>query len=189
MFVWKTTLLLAVLSILSLTGCSSIKSSYDYDSRFDFSTIKTWQWDKQPSAEFAQSNPLVHARIVKAIEGALKQKRLNSGTPADVKISYAIRIEKKLSSSGISTGIGMSVGSSNRGHISLNSGNQLKQTTEGTLVIDVISIPGEALLWRGTATRSVSHASDSPEKSQASINEVVKKLLDNFPPSPSHSQE
>ncbi|HED32729.1 MAG TPA: DUF4136 domain-containing protein [Gammaproteobacteria bacterium] len=187
MFIRKTTRLLAALSILSFAGCSSVKSSYDYDSSFNFSTVKTWQWNKEPSAEFSASNPLIHARIVKAIEGALKQKRLRletyPETPADVNVSYTIRLEKKLSSSGISTGIGMSVGgSSSRGLISLSSGNQLKQTTEGTLVIDVTSIPSGTLLWRGTATGGVSLASASPEESQAKINKAVDELFKNFPP-------
>jgi len=51
---------------------------------------------------------------------------------------------------------------SNRGQISISSGNQIKQILEGTLVIDITSI--------------------NPEKSQSRLNETVNLLLENIPP-------
>jgi len=182
MLIKKIRLLLISFAAIATAGCSSIKSAYDFDSSFDFTQVRSWQWNTKPSAEFAQANPLIDKRIVKAIENVLEQKLFTQTTPPDVNISYTVSIEKKLSSSGISTGIGLSLGSSSRrGHVSMSSGNQLKQTTEGTLRIDISSKTG-ALLWRGTGTRSLSHAASSPEKSQEKINEIVNELLKNFPP-------
>jgi len=51
----------------------------------------------------------------------------------------------------------------------------------GTLVLDVYDPTGKQLLWRGTASESVSR-SGSPEKKQERLNKAMAKLLKKFPP-------
>ena len=176
-------LLLIFLTTLFLAACSNTKSSYDFDSSFDFTRIMTYQWDKTPSVSFASAHPLIDQRIINAIDAALNKKNLDQSLPADVKISYSVSFKEKLGRSGINTGIGLSIGKSSRGHIRLNSASQLKQTTEGTLIIDITSAKNGALLWRGTCIQAVSKKPSSPEKSQVQIREAVNELLKNLPPS------
>lgn len=171
-----------LLSVMLLSACSSNKVFFDFDNGADFSQIKTYQWNKQPSAEFAKANQLIDKRIVKAINRNLNSKNLTLSDHADVTINYSISFRKKLSSSGVVAGIGMNVGQSNRGRISLSSGNQLKQTIEGTMVIDIISNKDNALIWRATSKKKISGSPASPEQSIDTINTTVKKMLDNYPP-------
>ena len=158
------------------------KSTFDYDNKTDFTQIKTYQWDSSTSAEFAKTNPLIDKRIVSAIEKELNSKGLIREESADILISYNVSFEKKLSNSAISAGVGMSVGSSNRGHISLSSGNKLRQTIEGALLIDMISTKTSTLIWRGSSVQSVKSTSPSPQDSDKKINSLIKEMLDNYPP-------
>jgi len=178
----KFHLLSLLLSALLLHGCAGKKISFDYDSSTDFSQIKTYQWDPQPSAGFAKANPLIHKRIISAIDKNLESRGLKPSDSADMTISYRLSLEKKLSSSPVSMGIGMSVGKSNRGHISVSSGNRLKEVTEGTLVIDMISNPDKTLIWRAMSSQKISRKASSAEKSESRINSIVYDMLVNYPP-------
>ena len=52
---------------------------------------------------------------------------------------------------------------------------------EGRLVLDLIDAGSRDLVWRGWATTVVGQDRD-PEKSTATINEAVEKILANYPP-------
>jgi len=165
-----------------LFSCSNVKSTYDYDKSVDFAGIKTYQWDTQPSAAFSHANPLVAKRIVKAIEENLKIKGLVAADAGDIKISYQVNFEKKLSSSNVSGAVGMSVGRYNRGNISVSSGNSIRETTEGTLMIDLVSVAGNSLIWRSTTTKPVSGRDASPQESEKRIGQLIHGVFENFPP-------
>ena len=50
---------------------------------------------------------------------------------------------------------------------------------EGTLVLDMYDSNSRQLLWRGTATDTLS---DKPEKNEKKLNKAVEKMFDKFPP-------
>jgi len=180
-----TKLLKIVLTLfftLFLFSCSNVKSAYDYDSSIDFSALKTYQWDTRPAAAFTNANPLIAKRVKKAIEDNLQRKGLAEAKTADIKISYQVSVEKKLSSSKISTGIGMSVGRYNRGNISISSGNSIRETTEGTLMIDMVDVGTNNLIWRSTTTKPVSGRDATPEESEKRIGQLIYGVFENFPP-------
>ncbi len=169
-------------SALFVFSCSNVKSTYDYDRDVDFAAVKTYQWDRQPSKAFTQANPLIAKRIVKAIEANLKRKGLIEAEAADIKISYQVSFEKKLSSSNVTGGIGMSVGRYNRGSIGISSGNSIRETTEGTLMIDMVSANRQNLIWRSITTKPVSARDATPQESEKRIGQLIYRVFDNFPP-------
>jgi len=175
-------MLLTMFFVSLLIACSGIKNTYDYDSSIDFTQLKAYQWDMQPSAEFSKANQLKAKRIVRAIEGNMKRKGIVKTDSADIKISYSVNYEKKLKSGGLSAGVGMSVGRSNRGSISLSSGNQLRQTTIGSLMIDMVSTKNNRLIWRSITTKPVTDRPATPEESQKRISQLVYGVFENFPP-------
>jgi uncharacterized protein DUF4136 len=175
--------LLSILPVIAfLFSCSNAKTTFDYDNSTDFSQFKTYQWNNQPAEGFAKANPLISQRIVQSINNNLNLKGLSQSDPADFKVSYSVNFEKTYSSSSVSAGIGMSIGSANQGRISLSSGNQLKQTLNGTLVIDITSTTTHSLIWRATTSQKVAGDSPSPEESKNKINNIVMQMLENFPP-------
>jgi len=170
------------ISISLLSACSGTKNTYDYDSSVNFSQIKTYQWNLQTSEAFSKANPLIDKRIISAIEDNLKRKGLTKTDAADIKVSYMIGFEKKLKTGGLSAGIGMSVGKSNRGNISLSSGNQIRQTIEGTLVVDMIDTKSGDLIWRSTTVKPVKDRDASPEDSKKRIGQLIYQMFENYPP-------
>ncbi|MCW9047224.1 MAG: DUF4136 domain-containing protein [Gammaproteobacteria bacterium] len=175
-------ILLVLFSISQLVACSATKNTFDYDSSADFGQIKTYQWDFKASEAFSKTDPLIDKRIVRAIEDNLSRKGVVKAKSADIKVSYRVDFEKKLKTGGLSAGIGMSIGSFNRGHISLSSGNQLKQTLEGTLVIDMLDTKSGNLIWRSTTHQPLKDNDSSPEESKKRIARLVSQMFENFPP-------
>jgi len=169
-----------------LLACSNVKSAYDYDSNVDFTAIKTYQWDTQPSAAFTIANPLIAKRVVKAIEDNLQRKGLvedkDAAKTADIKISYQVNFEKKLTSSNVTGSVGMSVGRYNRGSIGISSGNSIRETIEGALMIDMVSGSSNGLIWRSTTTKPVSGRDATPEESEKRIGQLIFTVFENFPP-------
>jgi hypothetical protein len=83
-----------------------------------------------------------------------------------------------------STGVGMSVGIpvGSHGRISVGGGKSKPiEKQEGTLELKFLDANTKALVWQGTASRTVDPAT-SPEEQQKRINEVVAELLAHFPP-------
>jgi len=177
-----TKIILVLLSSLFLFSCSNVKRSYDYDRAVDFTVLKTYQWDAQPSAAFSRANPLIAKRIVKAIEDNLKRKALVEAKSADIKISYQVSFEKKLSSHNISGGVGMSVGRYNRGSVSISSANQIHEFIEGTLMIDMVATSSHRLIWRSTTTKPLSGRDATPEESEKRIGQLIFSAFEHFPP-------
>lgn len=178
----KIRVLLVLFLISLLSACSGTKNTFDYDSSTDFSQIKTYQWNLQTSEAFAKANPLIDKRIISAIEDSLSRKGVVKAESADIKVSYMVGFEKKLKTGGLSAGVGMSVGKSNRGHINLSSGNQVKQTIEGTLIIDMTDTKNNDLIWRSTTVKPVKDRDASPEDSKKRIGQLVYQMFENFPP-------
>ena len=58
---------------------------------------------------------------------------------------------------------------------------QTYTTREGTLIVDIADANGHQLLWRGSATNSIS---DNSDKNIKNLNNMVNKLFKNFPPKP-----
>ncbi len=174
--------LLILSTALLLLSCSNVRSSYDYDSATDFSRLKTYQWDNGPSSDFRSVNPLIAERIVKAINDNLKRKGLVEGEAADIQISYQVNFEKKLSTSNVSGGVGVSVGRYNRGSISISSGNQIREITEGTLMIDMVSNATNKLIWRSVTTKPVSNRNATPQDSEKRIGQLIYVVFENYPP-------
>jgi hypothetical protein len=55
------------------------------------------------------------------------------------------------------------------------------QFQEGTFILDLIDARTEKLVWRGIA-EGVLDDSTSPEQMDRDVNDMVKRLLANYPP-------
>ena len=77
-------LLLSLSMFLFLYACSGTKTSFDFDNSVDFSQIKTYQWNMQPSSAFAKQNPLLNKRVIRAMDENMSRKGLTKSDSADV---------------------------------------------------------------------------------------------------------
>lgn len=176
----------AAFAVVTLSSCSSIQVSQDYQPGADFSQFKSYQWlpanlqTKPTQATFEKQNPLIAERINSAIVNDFKQKGFRFvENGADAYVSYHIKVSTKIRSRPVTTTVG--VGTYwNYGSIGIQSSPEIQQYEEGTLIVDVLDKDNK-LMWRGTSTTYVEQHSD-PQDTTKLVNEVVAKLLEQYPP-------
>jgi len=169
----------SLLRTLMVTACACAistaawaqKTSADYDKDVDFSKFRSYCWIDGDSAQ----NPLMHKRIVNAIDGQLAAKgwtKMDAGAdaaPNAIVVYYAaIEAERQLNTWGSGprwSGFGTA---------------NIETILTGQLVVDVYDASTRQLVWRGYASDTVS---DNPEKNEKRLNEAVAKLFKQFPPS------
>ena len=179
--------LIAIALLCISWGCSSIRVSQDYDLSRDFSLLKTfaWQSEIQPqTGDIRVDSSLLDSRIRSAIDATLFEKgyqKVDQGEP-DFHVAYTYQISSKVESDNVTFGFGFGSGSrGSYGGIGLNSGGSVREYDEGLLLIYLLDGFNEDLLWRGIGTTRVDQHTE-PEEAVKYINEVVEKILSQFPP-------
>jgi hypothetical protein len=176
-----------------LMGCSSVQVSQDYlpetpeDRFFDLKTYQ-WQSEKQKlTGNQLIDNPLLIKRIRTAIDHTLAEKgyRLITDGEPDFVVAYSYSLRAKIESGGSGSSVGFGFGTFGRfGGVGIRTGQEIREYDQATLLIDLINPQSGDLLWRGNGTRRVGQH-PTPEKTTKMINEMVLRILDQFPPLPS----
>ena len=178
----RTAVALIGVAVLLSAGCSSVSTSFDYDSHEDFSKLKTFAWVPRENAtsgnvqQLQLDNNLFEERLERAVNNNLQAKGyvLNSEDP-DFVITYHTGVQDKVDI----TNWGYTYGPY-RG--SWGESIDVNQYTEGTLVLDFIDFDTKNIIWRGTAQKALSGGTTDPQKAQKRIQNVVDQLLAKFPP-------
>jgi hypothetical protein len=180
---------LVLLSAIFVTACATQTPNYDYLSSADFSKYQTYAWltvDKKSKDSHRSKNSLVDKRIISAIDKTLAAKGLQKvADNPDMLVNYHVSVSEqeqqqprgRISIGTSSYGRGTSVGFG----VSMPVGG-VRTYQEGTLVIDLQDAKNNDLLWQGWGSRTVRQDTD-PERMTALINEVVREILENYPPS------
>lgn len=161
---------LAALTVALLPAVASAqKVSTDFDPKVSFATYKTFAWTTGDAAP----NPLNETRIHDGVEAKLSAAGLKPATanPDLIVSTHASGQEKKEL---YSTGYG---GPYRWGG---GMGTTTVQTyVVGMLVVDLYDAKTKQLVWRGTATDTMS---DKPEKNVEKINKSIEKMFKAYPP-------
>ena len=173
--------LLLVLA-LALTGCSTISVNYDYDHDVAFNEFTTYAWLTSPEATGANpatsqlSGGLLDKRIHEAVAFEMTDRNITLSDDPQLLLKYHLGTEEKVQV----TDWGYSYSNYYWGY----GGRQVDvyQYTQGTLVLDIIDAKAKTLVWRGTATGTVDGVQRSPDEMQSRINDVINKIMSNFPP-------
>lgn len=180
----KLYMVLAMLCVALLAGCSSYDIKYDYDMDSNFTAFKTYKWiprtmtNASGSAETAVSNnTLLDQRIHRAVDTQMTAKGFTATEEnPDVMVVYHVGLADKVdvqdwgytyAGSYWGGGMGRNV--------------DVYQYTEGTLIVDLVNSNSKQLVWRGSAT-GVVDPTNSPEKMEQRVNDVVARIFDNYPP-------
>ncbi|WP_319524563.1 DUF4136 domain-containing protein [uncultured Desulfosarcina sp.] len=172
------------LAVVLIAGCSGIQVSQDYDPATGFGSLQSFRWEakvQESTGDPRLDNPLRDSRIRSAVERVLKEKGFaaSEGEESAFLVRYRDVLNKKLESAG---GIGFGIGSYGRhGGVAIGTGNNLRETEDASLIIDFLDPESKALLWRGTGTQRFKEY-DDPTKASRDINQLVEKILDQFPP-------
>ncbi len=164
---------LLMISVIILSGCSTISVNQDYDPAYDFAKLKTFGFI--PITSEAGIDQLNADRLGEAIKTNLSAKGFSLAEKADfgVALFFTKNTKTDITSYGYGYGYGWRYGGMG--------GVDVHQYNEGTLVIDFIDVAENKLVWRGFGSGILS---DNPtvEERTANINNAVMQILDQFPP-------
>jgi Domain of unknown function (DUF4136) len=160
--------------MLLLAGRSSAQDvKTDYDRNANFGQYKTYSWEQVQTRD-----PLMVDRIKSAVNGALAAKGLmevRSG--GDLSLMAMETTKNKQSLDTFYNGFG--------GGWRWGGFGDATTTTEtykvGTLVIDLFDTNTKQLVWRGSASDTLS---DKSEKNIDNLDKGVEKMFKKFPPEP-----
>ena len=163
---------LAVLAVILTVGSARAqKIEKDYDHSKNFSDYKTFTWLRPPHL----ADPLMDSRLQDAINKELTSKgwtQVSQGADIGIVANGATQQQHSLTT--FYDGFG---GWRWRG---LGTATTTVDTyTVGTLVVDLFDTKTKELVWRGTASDTLS---DKPEKNTDKLNKAVEKLFKDFPP-------
>jgi hypothetical protein len=167
-----------VVGVMLLAATASfaqqVKTDFDRDS--DFGHYKTYSWEKVQTQD-----SLWVDRIKGAVDSALAAKgwtKVDSG--GDVAI---IAVESTQDQQTLNTFYdGFGGGWRWRGFGGFGDSTTTFDTYKvGTLVVDLFDASTKKLIWRGSASDTLSDKSD---KNIKTLDKAVQKMFDRFPPSP-----
>lgn len=167
---------------LVMVGCSSVNTSFDYDSHTDFSKLRTFAWMPRPAtdtggnAQQAQAgNSLFDKRLKTAVNNNLEAKGYSiDTTEPDFVIVYHTGVQDKVNVTNWGYTYGPYWGP-------WGESVDVSQYTEGTLIIDFIDYVTKSIVWRGTAQKALS-GNVKPEDADKNVQKAVDQLLAKFPP-------
>jgi hypothetical protein len=170
-------LALVVLSCLACVTAVAQKTNIDWDRQANFSQFHTYAWEESPHP----ANGLWHQRIVDAVDKQLQAKGLQKVDPSanpDMWVSYSksIKDQKTVVGSGYGYGPGWGWGAWGMGGPSMYN---TYVTKEATLVVELADVKDKQILWRGSATDTVS---DNSNKNINNLDKAVAKLFKGYPP-------
>lgn len=175
------TAVLPILFLLSAKTASATEVKTDYDRAADFGRYKTFCWQKVETR-----NPLWIERIKGSVSSALTAKgwsQVEAGPGCGVSV---VAIEIKRDHDTVNTFYdNFGGGWGGWGWRGFGSGGFGEATTTtdtyqtGTLIVDLFDAKSKNLVWRGSATDTLS---DNADKNIKKLNNAVHKLFERFPP-------
>jgi hypothetical protein len=172
------------IAILFATISLAQQVKTDYDRSADFSRYKTYSWENVHTR-----NPLWVDRIKSAVNSVLAEKgwtEVQSGGDVSIMALEMTKDHRTLNTyyDNFGGGWGWRWGGG------FGDGFGTSTTTEdtyrvGTLVIDLFDTNTKKLIWRGSASDTLSDKSD---KNIKNLDKGVQKLFDHFPPETSRAQ-
>ncbi len=189
---WKERLC-ALLLIASFGACESARVGYDYDRRTNFNAYHTYEWipgNQERTGDARIDNSAVDMRIRIAVAAQLRLKGYTEPVngPPDFYVAYHVGLKDmapNVSSQYYSPGMAgrpftHSVDSRSAGgaHVTTPDG---QPSLTGTLLVDIIDVPSNTLVWRGTAAGMVDPDLSSQERDER-IRTIVHEMFTHFPP-------
>jgi len=166
---------LAIMMLLGLCVLLLAEVKTDYDHQTDFGKYGTYSLMKVQAG-----NQLWQDRITRDIDNALQAKgwqKVPSGGDATVTAFGAMHNEETLQTFYDGFGGGWFW----RGFGPETATTTVENTPVGTLTLDIFDSQTKHLIWRGTATNTLS---GDPEKNEKKLASTVEDMFKHFPPKP-----
>jgi hypothetical protein len=164
------------IALLFATASFAEQVKTDYDRSADFSQYKTYSWEKVQTQD-----PLWVGRIKDAVNASLAAKgwtQVASG--AQVAIIAVEMTQNQQTLNTFYDGFGGGWGWRRFGGGGFGDATTTTENYKvGTLVVDLFDASSKNLIWRGSASDTLSDKSD---KNVKNLDKGVQKMFDHFPP-------
>ncbi len=186
---------LALASIATCLACGGgVKINTDYNQMIDYGQFETYAF--MPVEDRPDENELISARIRNAISANVEEggfRKVDDPNRADLWVAWHLMLDEKFSTTTTGGGYtGGYYGAYGRGYWGRygyggggygmsTSYTTVNEWTEGTLVIDVIDREQDILIYRATAESKI-RENVSPQERTERINDVVARMMADFPP-------
>ncbi len=172
----------AFLSLMLLSACSQVQIRYDYDSRANYASFKTFDWMRAKEKAGKVENSIMDRRVKGAIERELMTKGFQAQASADPDFLVTYYPIYKDRAYLTTTHMGMGWGyrpmwGARTGIIT----SQVHNYTEGTIVIEIVDFKTRQLIWHGAAVGALTGL-ETPEDAEEVVTREVHRLLEGFPP-------
>lgn len=172
----------------ALSGCATMKVSTEYDPSASFAAYRSYAWNPArpgPEQPPAIRNPAVYDLVVQAIEREMAAKGFVRTTPEQnpdflVSVLGWAQARVEVSTYGYAYGGAYMYGPGHYGPGMAVPVAQVRQYTDGTLLLDFVDAKTMKLVWRGTATDTLADPAAVPKV----IDAAAKALLEAYPPPP-----
>ncbi len=173
--------LCALVLLITLSSCSSVRVSSDYDTQAEFKEYKTFAFYKK-GIDKASVSDLDKKRIMRAIESELVAKGYTKSSNPDILVSIFTKSREKVNINNNNFAWGLGWGWRMGWNPWMWGGQNMNvnQYTEGTLFIDFIDKTNNELVWQGIGSGSL--RIKNPEKRTKRINTFVKEIIATYPP-------
>ena len=175
----KRVLAAVALTLLFSAAAYAQKVNIDWDRSATFSNFHTYAWEPSPHPAKGFWND----RIIQGVDQQLQSKgltKVDANSNPDLWVVYSNSIKKDQQVVGTGYNMGPGWGWGWWGGPTTTTYNTYT-THEGTLIVDIADANNHQLMWRGSATNSIS---DNSDKNIKNLNNALNKLFKNFPPKP-----
>lgn len=177
-------LLYASLTVAALAlGCAGPEVHFDYDLHANYAAFRTFDWYAAPkgAAKPGERNPMMDARVRRAVEAEFAAKGLRKETSADPDflVTYYPTYHR-VRHGRVHLGIGLGMGPVGVGVAAPVAGGT--RGAVGSIILEIQDFKTHQQVWRAVAA-DVLDDTLSPEDAEADVNRAVKRMLARFPPS------
>lgn len=164
----KTLQLLSILFIATLTSCSSISVTSDYDKNVSFGNYKTYAYMKNNLDNIAISD-FDKKRIINAIDEVMATKGFTKSENPDMIINIFTKERERID---VYDYYGW-------GYPYWGGYNSVYTYPEGVLILDFVDNKTKELIWQGQGT---GYLTNNVDKKEAVIKDFVNRILAQYPP-------
>lgn len=169
---------LKYLFFILLMSCSSAKVMTDFDTTINFSDFKTFSFYEDVGQGL---NELDVNRVISTLKFEMKQRTFKEVENPDFFINVTSKISENRNSNSIGIGLG-------NGGFGLSGGIPIggKKLNE-EFVIEFVNSKTDQVIWEGILNSKIKEKR-TPEQKELHFNEIIKKILDTYPPNKNSSK-
>jgi hypothetical protein len=166
--------------VLTLGCAPPLAVEHDYDTTYDFSKLRTFEWMPAPPGD--QMEEMTEKRVQGSVNSQLQGKGYTRTAEFPDFLVSLEGIKKTVTAGSTAVGASIAVPVGSHGSVHVGGGkSKPREKQEGTLNLNIVDAKTKTLIWQGTATATI-QAKTSPEEQQQRINQVIAELLKSFPP-------